>query len=122
LERRLATLHPERRIAAGHRALDSLAARRDAAMRHALDRRGAALAARAAQLHALSPLAVLERGYAMVERDGAVLADARAAAVGDRLRVRLARGALEVAVEKIVAQIATPVADELTHEILEEPS
>jgi exodeoxyribonuclease VII large subunit len=48
---------------------------------------------------ALSPLAVLDRGYAMVQKDGAIVRDASQVRVHDRLRVRLAKGTLDVAVE-----------------------
>ena len=57
------------------------------------------------KLHALSPLAVLDRGFAIVEKDGAVVRDARTVAAGDRLRVRLATGALAVAVEDVDAEV-----------------
>jgi exodeoxyribonuclease VII large subunit len=47
------------------------------------------------RLQAASPLAILERGYAVVTGpDGAVLREAVSVAAGDRLRMRLARGAL----------------------------
>ena len=47
------------------------------------------------RLHGASPLAILERGYAIVTGpDGATLRDSAAVAAGDSLRVRLARGAL----------------------------
>ncbi len=50
----------------------------------------------AAQLKALSPLAVLERGFSITRRaNGAVVRDAEAVAVGDALVTRLARGVLE---------------------------
>lgn len=49
----------------------------------------------AAQLQALSPLAVLERGYSITQTaDGQVLRDAAAAQPGDELVTRLARGQL----------------------------
>jgi exodeoxyribonuclease VII large subunit len=47
------------------------------------------------RLHGASPLAILERGYAVVTGpDGAVLREAGAVEAGDSVRVRLARGAL----------------------------
>lgn len=60
----------------------------------------ARLAATRAQLAALSPLATLARGYAVVrrERDGLVLTSADAATVGDTLDVRLAEGSLRAEV------------------------
>jgi len=59
---------------------------------------------------ALSPLAVLDRGFAMVVRTqgtadgtelGAIVRDAAQVATGERLRIRLARGTLGVTVEEI---------------------
>lgn len=53
-------------------------------------------------LEALSPLAVLQRGYAIVQSlDGHLVRDARSVSVGDPLSVRLARGRLDVQVEHI---------------------
>jgi exodeoxyribonuclease VII large subunit len=59
----------------------------------------ATLTRSAAGLAALDPFATLERGYAIVRTpEGRVVVDAAAQAVGDRLEVRLARGALDVSV------------------------
>ena len=49
--------------------LETLVARRDAAMREILDERRGELGRLGAQMAALSPLAVLDRGYAMVQKD-----------------------------------------------------
>jgi exodeoxyribonuclease VII large subunit len=57
--------------------------------------------ARAAQLGALSPLATLERGYAIAELDGRALRDAREASVGQSLSVRLHRGRLNSTVSAV---------------------
>ena len=58
------------------------------------------VAALARQLEAVSPLAVLGRGYAIVTGpDGAVLESAQAVAAGDVLAVRLKAGTLRVRVE-----------------------
>ena len=54
-----------------------------------------------ARLEGLSPLAVLSRGYSVVERDGRLLRDASDASSGDRLRVRLARGEVDAEVVKV---------------------
>src|SRR6185312_8692358 len=49
----------------------------------------------AAALDALSPLAVLERGYAIAQdKSGKLVRDAQAVSVGDLLRIRLAKGRL----------------------------
>ena len=75
----------------------------------ALARLGAAtIAARSARidraadrLHALSPLAVLNRGYALVyAADGALLRDAADTQPGATIRARLAQGTLEATVER----------------------
>ncbi len=57
----------------------------------------------AEQLHALSPLAVLDRGFALATRvdSGAIVRDARSLSSGDRLRLRFARGASQVRVETV---------------------
>jgi exodeoxyribonuclease VII large subunit len=101
LHRRLAGLHPRARILVHRSALDPLIARSDAAMRAQLDERRGELARLGAQLHALSPLAVLDRGYAVVRAGDAIVRDAASVAPGDRLRVRVAHGALEVIVDRV---------------------
>jgi len=56
----------------------------------------------AASLDALSPLAVLHRGYAMALRqDGTILRDASSVAVGDSISVKLAKGKLGTRVETV---------------------
>lgn len=56
----------------------------------------------AASLEALSPLGVLQRGYAIAQTaEGKLLRDVNATAIGDSIKVRLARGKLEARVEKI---------------------
>ena len=55
-----------------------------------------------ASLDALSPLAVLKRGYAMAQDEsGRLLRDARETTIGNRVRVRLAEGALGCRVEEL---------------------
>lgn len=101
LTRRLTAAHPAPRLARAHRELDALRARCDAAIRRSVDGRRARLGQLGAQIAALSPLAVLDRGFAMVQRDAAIIRDAGQVAAGDRLRIRLARGALGVVVEEV---------------------
>jgi exodeoxyribonuclease VII large subunit len=50
---------------------------------------------------ALSPLSVLDRGFAMVRAGDAIVRDAAQVSRGDRLSVRLARGTLDVVVDKV---------------------
>ena len=65
-------------------------------MHENLDDRLGELARLGAQMAALSPLAVLDRGDAMVHKDRAIIRDAAQVAPADKLRVRLAKGSLEV--------------------------
>jgi exodeoxyribonuclease VII large subunit len=60
------------------------------------------MAVAAAALDAMSPLAVLGRGYALAQDGrGRVLRSARGVGVGDGVRVRLASGALRCRVESV---------------------
>jgi exodeoxyribonuclease VII large subunit len=101
LERRLATLHPGPRIARARHELSTLEARRENAMRELLDERRAELAQLGAQMAALSPLAVLDRGYAMVRAGDVIVRDAAQVHEKERLHVKLARGSIDVIVAKI---------------------
>ncbi len=79
----------EASVARGRRAMGGL-----------LERERHHLTGQLARVRALSPLATLERGYAVVQRaDGAVLRAAGDAAPGDTLAVRLAEGRLDVTVK-----------------------
>jgi exodeoxyribonuclease VII large subunit len=53
----------------------------------------------AAKLSQLSPLRVLERGYAIVSNQSGIVTDAAAAPADSRVHVRLHRGALDAVVE-----------------------
>jgi exodeoxyribonuclease VII large subunit len=100
LERRLAAAHPGRRIAQGHRDLEALVGRAQAAIRRAVDRRRAELARLGGQMAAMSPLAVLDRGYALVRRGDDVIRDPAQVTAGERLHVRVARGEIAVTVDE----------------------
>jgi exodeoxyribonuclease VII large subunit len=81
------------------RTIESLGRR----MLHAFERRLVSsrhdVTAAAARLDALSPLAVLGRGFTLARReDGSVVRDAAEIARGERLALRFARGAAEVEV------------------------
>jgi exodeoxyribonuclease VII large subunit len=54
-------------------------------------------------LHAVSPLATIERGYAIVTTlpDGSLVRDAKTLQAGDRIAVRLARGRVHSLVEEV---------------------
>jgi len=122
LARRLEARDPSRRLAerGGRLAAASLqirsavaarlerAARRGAEASARLDAAGPAALVRASQKLALArahldgknPEAILQRGYAIVTYNGAVVRDARGVAAGEVVQARLARGTLEARVER----------------------
>ena len=72
------------------------------AMQNHLQRQQQTLAAIASQLHTLSPMATLDRGYAIItDRSGAIVRDAEKVQTGDRLHAKLSRGGLECVVEEV---------------------
>jgi exodeoxyribonuclease VII large subunit len=66
-----------------------------------LERRRAALDHTGARLQALSPLATLARGYAIVRAGGNALREAVAVSPGERLEIELASGELGARVEEV---------------------
>jgi exodeoxyribonuclease VII large subunit len=90
------------RVSAAKIRFNVLLAARDAAASARVDDARARLAVAAASLDALSPLAVLKRGYAIAQDErGQLLRDAREAQAGDALRLRLAAGVLRCRVEEV---------------------
>jgi exodeoxyribonuclease VII large subunit len=70
-------------------------------LRLGLARRHARLEQLAGRLSQLSPLGILERGYAIVTTaEGGIVKDAVAAPAGSAIRVRLAKGRLEAEVTR----------------------
>jgi exodeoxyribonuclease VII large subunit len=101
LSRRLQPARVLARVAGARARFGVVKTARDAAIAARLDEEGARLAVAVASLDALSPLAVLKRGYALAEDErGLLLRDARQAKEGDALRVRLSEGVLHCRVEK----------------------
>jgi exodeoxyribonuclease VII large subunit len=81
--------------------LDALNKTRDAGIATRIETARQQLARAAASLDAMSPLRVLERGYAIAhDREGRIVREANAVAVGDPLRLRLWRGALNCRIEE----------------------
>ncbi|MFV0278396.1 MAG: exodeoxyribonuclease VII large subunit [Parahaliea sp.] len=82
------------------------------AMRRKLDSAGKGLAELARLLDSVSPLQTLGRGYAILSTGkGEVVTDASAVRRGQPLRARLARGELELRVEKVRDNAATSQGD-----------
>ncbi len=92
-----------RLVARDRERLERTGERLRAAPRLLVERRRAAVLAAGGRLRALSPHATLERGYAIVRRNGAVLRDAALTAPGEALDVELARGSLAARVEEVRA-------------------
>jgi exodeoxyribonuclease VII large subunit len=91
---------PRRHLAAQRQRVGELAARAARALAGALRVARARLAGDGERLQALSPLAVLERGYAIARRDdGTVVRAARDVAVGDALELTFRAGRARVRVE-----------------------
>jgi exodeoxyribonuclease VII large subunit len=75
----------------------------------ALDRAGDDVEHRLARLRSLSPLATLERGYAVVQTtDGTVVRDPSSVRAGERLDARVALGRIGVRVEETSDPEGTP--------------
>ena len=92
---------PARRLQTEAQRLDDLTHRAARALTHSLALETAGLRSLSRRLEALSPLAVLRRGYAVVTRpDGGIIQAASQAPVGAELHVRLAQGALKVKVNQ----------------------
>jgi exodeoxyribonuclease VII large subunit len=87
------------RVAAGQNSLTLLDQRRTSATKADLKVRNEQLRVQMAKLDALSPLAVLTRGYSITQADdGSVIRDAENAKPGDKLKIRLERGKLNAEV------------------------
>ncbi|PRQ04312.1 Exodeoxyribonuclease 7 large subunit [Enhygromyxa salina] len=99
LGERLAAVHPRMRIATERRRLHELERRLVRAGKGLTASLRPQLARAAGKLDALSPLAVLGRGYALVRTDdGGLVRDAAQVEVGEALRLQLQRGQLAVVV------------------------
>jgi exodeoxyribonuclease VII large subunit len=70
-------------------------------MQAALTTRRQALAVNSRALNAISPLATLERGYAIVSRPGGdILRDAKDVKAGEQINARLGKGQLRCTVDE----------------------
>jgi exodeoxyribonuclease VII large subunit len=95
---------PRRALAQARERLTGLRARLDHACGRALDVTKFRVSALAARLHALSPLAVLERGYALVlTPEGALVRSAAQIAPGNTITARLSDGAFTSRIETVTS-------------------
>jgi exodeoxyribonuclease VII large subunit len=84
--------HPREQLVAHRRTTEALETRLASAMRLTLERRRSRLGLCAGKLDAISPLRVLERGYAIATHQGKAVMRAEDVVPGDRLSLRLHEG------------------------------
>ena len=104
MEMRLARLSPQRKVQEDRQRLDELTERtlRGLAAGHRLRR--ARVDGLASRLQALSPLAVLQRGYAVVRGpDGRILQSVQQVKPGDAIAARLKDGELSAQVQQVTS-------------------
>lgn len=100
LDTRLAAQHPGRSLALLRQRLDSLAERLPRAALGQLRERRQKLAGLMQNLHIVSPLATLDRGYSiLLDERGQAIRDAAQTLPGQRLKAKLGEGELMVRVE-----------------------
>ncbi|GIX36300.1 MAG: exodeoxyribonuclease 7 large subunit [Lysobacteraceae bacterium] len=90
---RLRAQHPWRRLDAIRQRLLPARRRLQAALVRTLAQRASQLAQLARTLEAVSPLRTLERGYAVLRRDGEIVRSPAQVRPGDRIHARVAEGA-----------------------------
>jgi exodeoxyribonuclease VII large subunit len=100
LEQRLQRFDLRPRLATGRRRMESAHTAALQNMQLTLARRRGKLDQLAAHLSQLSPLRILERGYAIVSNQSGVIKDSAQSPPGSAIHVRLAKGELDATVEK----------------------
>jgi exodeoxyribonuclease VII large subunit len=100
LARALGHLSPSGRLDNNRQRLDNLLNRLDGTMHRRLEREQGRLAVARASLTAVSPLATLARGYAIVRgEDGRVIRSTHSVTPGDKLNIQVADGDFDAIVE-----------------------
>tara|TARA_B100000029_G_scaffold113702_1_gene106088 strand:- start:368 stop:724 length:357 start_codon:yes stop_codon:yes gene_type:complete len=102
MERHLSALHPKQRIKQVQARLSELRQRLQRSSRQIAASGRERLEQNIGTLRALSPEAHLARGYALVQGDDGILRSTEDVSRGDRLRVVLHEGAMDVAVEDLL--------------------
>jgi exodeoxyribonuclease VII large subunit len=101
LESRLRRYDPRPRFARDRRRLETARGLMEQRLQLDLARRAGRLQELTAKLSQLSPVRILERGYAIVTKEsGEIVTDSRDAAPGSTLHVRLAKGSLDATVTR----------------------
>jgi exodeoxyribonuclease VII large subunit len=101
-EERLRRFDVRPRLASARRGMEAAGLRAQQVMRSNLAARRSAMQHLTAQLSQMSPLRILERGYAIVSQGNVIVKDAAAAPAGSEIHVRLAKGELAAQVTQSV--------------------
>lgn len=109
VEGRLGRRHPRAVLSTGRAELYPLSGRLRAAVRRRLDGATNELGSNARALSALSPLAILERGYALAfDPSQRPIVDPKNLAAGDLVTVRVSRGAFRARFEEQLDSLTLP--------------
>ena len=101
LDARVRYYDPRPRFARDHRRLETAQAAMEQRLRLDLARRSAQLQELSAKLSQLSPLRILERGYAIVTKaEGEIVTDSRDTPPGSAVHIRLAKGDVDATVTR----------------------
>jgi exodeoxyribonuclease VII large subunit len=100
LEIRLQRFDMRTRLATGRRRMETLTVASSQSMRASLTGRRGRLEQLHAKLSQLSPLRILERGYAIISNEAGIVKDSAAAPGGSQIHVRLAKGELDAVVKE----------------------
>ncbi len=96
-----ALVDPQKKLQELTQRNDELLMRLDLARRNIFERKKQRLEHKMSLLDSLSPLRVVDRGYALVTRNEAVIKSAKDVKKGDQLNIRLSQGSLQVSVETV---------------------
>ena len=105
IRRRLDQLSPRRQVQNGRQRLDDMQERMARALAAYEQLRRARLDGLQQRLHALNPLAVMQRGFAVVHSaDGRLLSSVRQISIGDEVSVRMTDGSFGAQVNQVVRE------------------
>lgn len=98
---RSALVDPQKKLQELTQRNDELLLRLDLARKNLFERKKQRLEHKMSLLDSLSPLKVVDRGYALITKDNQVVKSAKDVKKGDLLDVRLSQGSLKVSVEAV---------------------